>query len=164
MDLFNYPCFLRELQIPGHSSKIDLAAADIFRDRERKVPRYNAFRRQMGLSPITTFTELTNEPSILKDLIHVYDNDVEKIDLLVGTHLEEKMPKCIFGETIYSVFVLQTIRRTYNDRFFTIDFDEQHYTKIGIQYVQDITFKDIFERHFPVLKGHIPQNPFLLWT
>ena len=39
---------------------IDLATTDILRDRERGVPRYNQFRRQIGLNPITKFEDLTS--------------------------------------------------------------------------------------------------------
>jgi hypothetical protein len=111
---------------------------DILRDRERKMPRYNDFRRGMELEPIRAFSDLTKDTIVLNQLARVYDNDIEKIDLLVGTHLEEKLPSGVFGETIYSVFVLQTFRRTYNDRFFTIDFDAKHYTDFGINHKSDI--------------------------
>ena len=50
----NYPSFLRKLKIPADPKNdrdreqiLDLAAVDILRDRERGVPRYNEFRRQL---------------------------------------------------------------------------------------------------------------------
>ncbi|HNC87146.1 MAG TPA: peroxidase family protein, partial [Agitococcus sp.] len=61
LTLNNYPNFLRNLSIPVVGN-IDLATTDILRDRERGVPRYNQFRRQIGLNPITKFEDLTTEP------------------------------------------------------------------------------------------------------
>lgn len=49
--LNNYPKSLMNMEIPL-VAKMDLAAMDILRDRERGVPRYNEFRRQMQLKPI----------------------------------------------------------------------------------------------------------------
>ena len=48
----NFPAFLRDLQLPPDPvtkqiQHLDLAAVDILRDRERGVPRYNEFRRQL---------------------------------------------------------------------------------------------------------------------
>ena len=42
-------------------TRIDLAAIDILRTRERGVPRYNEFRRLFHLKPVETFEELTGD-------------------------------------------------------------------------------------------------------
>ena len=47
--LNNYPNFMRELSVPGNPL-FDMGAVDILRARERGVPRYNEFRRQLGLN------------------------------------------------------------------------------------------------------------------
>jgi hypothetical protein len=70
LQLDNYPRFLQNLEIPhapgwtqtdGQSRVIDLAAVDILRDRERGVPRYNEFRRQIGLQPISSMDDFINQ-------------------------------------------------------------------------------------------------------
>lgn len=69
LQLDNYPRFLQNLEIPhapgwsqmsGQSKVIDLAAIDILRDRERGVPRYNEFRRQLGMQPLSSLTDFIN--------------------------------------------------------------------------------------------------------
>ncbi|CAG2255828.1 unnamed protein product [Mytilus edulis] len=84
MTLHNYPNFLRNLDLPASSphgkGKIDMATIDILRDRERGIPRYNAFRRLFHLTPITKFEDLTTNPTHAEELRHMYNNDVEKID------------------------------------------------------------------------------------
>ncbi len=59
--LHNFPNFMVELSIPGNPV-FDLAAVDVLRARERGVPRYNEFRRQLGLNPLRTLEDLTTRP------------------------------------------------------------------------------------------------------
>ena len=58
--LNNFPRFMQELSIPGNPF-FDMGAVDIVRARERGVPRYNEFRRQLGLNPIQSFDDLTDD-------------------------------------------------------------------------------------------------------
>lgn len=163
LDLNNYPSFLRNVKI-DNGNEVDLAVVDIFRDRERGIPRYNQFRRNLLLSPIEKWSDLTKNKEIIKKLESVYENDIEKLDLLVGTHCEEKMHASIFGDTIYSVFLFHTTRRITNDRFLTTNFTKEYYTKWGIKYIENNTFRDILIRHYPSLSEKIPKNGFLLFN
>jgi hypothetical protein len=164
LELNNYPSFLRNLKIPDNDSVIDLATCDILRDRERGVSRYNDFRRGFSLTPIKSFDELTDDKYYIQQLKLLYDNDVEKLDLLIGTHLEQKMPNCIFGETIYQLFLVHTLRRITNDRFYTNEFNSDRYTNWGMEYIRNITFKSLLLTHYPELNGMIPENAFDIFT
>jgi Animal haem peroxidase len=56
--LRNHPQFLQNLDLrPRMDSTIDVAALDIIRDRERGVPRFNEFRRQIGLRQLMSFDD-----------------------------------------------------------------------------------------------------------
>ena len=67
---------------------LDLAAVDIFRDRERGVPRYNQFRRLLHKPPVKSFDELTDNPAWRKQIKEVYNGDLEKVDLMTGLYAE----------------------------------------------------------------------------
>ena len=43
------------------TGKIDVAALDLIRDRERGVPRFNEFRRQYGLKTLTGFDDFIDQ-------------------------------------------------------------------------------------------------------
>lgn len=43
----------------AESENIDLAALDLYRDRERGILKFNEFRRQLNLKPYRTWLELT---------------------------------------------------------------------------------------------------------
>ena len=63
LTLQNHPQFLQNLELPRLQSatgKIDVAALDLIRDRERGVPRFNEFRRQYGLRQLTRFDDFVD--------------------------------------------------------------------------------------------------------
>ena len=61
--LHNYPRHLQNLT-RDDGEHLDLAAVDIFRDRERGVPRYNQFRRLMHKDPVNSFDRAHRQPGM----------------------------------------------------------------------------------------------------
>lgn len=60
LTLENHPRFLQDLPMPRErtaTGRLDVAALDILRDRERGVPRFNELRRQLGLRQLTGFDD-----------------------------------------------------------------------------------------------------------
>lgn len=164
LTLHNYPEFLRNLSMPF--GNIDLATIDILRDRERGIPRYNEFRRQIGLNPITKFEDLTEDPHTLSELKRLYNNDIEQIDALVGQLAETVRPEGFaFGETAFQIFILNASRRLMTDRFYTESYTDEVYTAEGIDWVEENTMVDVIRRHFPELELSLTgiENAFKPW-
>ena len=166
LGLNNYPKFMQELSIPGNPF-FDLGTVDILRARERGVPRYNEFRRQLNMNPINRFEDLTDNPEHIARIKEVYGEDVEKLDLLIGTLAEGHRPSQFgFGETMFQIFILNASRRLQADRFFTTDYREEIYTKEGLAWIDKVSFKDVILRHHPELEltglGNI-KNAFEPW-
>ncbi|ESQ49954.1 hypothetical protein EUTSA_v10020279mg [Eutrema salsugineum] len=155
LELMNYPAWFRDLvpQDPnGHDrpDHIDLAALEIYRDRERNVARYNDFRRAMFMIPIKTWEDLTDDKEAIELLDDVYGGDVDELDLLVGLMAEKKIKGFAISETAFNIFLLMATRRLEADRFFTSDFNEMTYTKKGLEWVNTTeNLKDVFDRHYP---------------
>ena len=64
LELQNHPQFLQNLTIPHlntNTNKVDVAALDLIRDRERGIPRFNEFRRQYGLKQLTNFDDFIDQ-------------------------------------------------------------------------------------------------------
>jgi hypothetical protein len=62
LTLQNHPQFLQNLDLrPRLDTLIDVAALDIIRDRERGIPRFNEFRRQIGLRQLTSFDDFIDK-------------------------------------------------------------------------------------------------------
>lgn len=186
LTLQNFPRFLRNvnIEIPGLSHfatlQFDMAAVDLVRDRERGLPRYNEFRRQLQLKPIRDFTDLmpqtaipemkvtaemaTKNRALTAKLKEVYQ-DVENIDLLVGSLAESYRPRGYgFGETLFQVFITMASRRLQADRFYTTDFNAKTYSEVGMRLVDEATMKSIILKNFKDIPADIiPTNAFNPW-
>lgn len=149
--LGNFPRFMQELSIPGNPL-FDLAAVDLLRARERGVPRYNEFRRQLGLTPIKAFADLTENQEHVQLLQELYEGDVERLDLMIGTLAEGHRPTGFgFGETLFQIFILNATRRLQADRFYTDCYNEEVYTPEGLQWIDEADLRSVILRHYPEL-------------
>jgi len=144
----------------------DMGTVDIIRDRERGVPRYNTFRRLLHMPPAPTFEALTGgNKELAAELKSVYNDDVEKVDLLVGC-LSEPRPKGFgFSDTAFRVFILMASRRLKSDRFIATDWRPEVYTKEGLAWVQNNSMVSVLCRHFPELREPLKgnKNAFKPW-
>lgn len=152
--LNNFPRFMQELSVPDNPF-LDMGTVDIMRARERGVPRYNEFRRQLGLNPIRTFDDLTDDPHVRQQLKQVYGSDrkaVEDLDLLIGTLAEAQRPRGFgFGETVFQIFIVSASRRLQADRFYTDCYNEDVYTPEGLRWIDQTDLKTVLLRHYPEL-------------
>jgi hypothetical protein len=160
--LHNYPRGLQNFQRPDGIPQ-DLAATDILRTRELGVPRYNEFRRLLHLKPIEKFEDLTNNQVWLEELRRVYDDDVERLDLVIGMYAENPPRGFAFSDTAFRIFVLMASRRLNSDRFLTTDYNEQVYTKAGIEWVNDTDMSTVLLRHYPALAPALRGVKNALW-
>ena len=162
--LHNYPRALQNFQRPDGIPQ-DLAATDVFRSRELGVPRYNEFRRLLHLEPIASFEDLTDNPEWVQELRRVYD-DVEQLDQMIGMYAENPPQGFAFSDTAFRIFVLMASRRLNSDRFLTTDYNEQSYTKIGIEWVNDTDMSTVLLRHYPTLAPALRgvTNAFWPWA
>ncbi|RYR56790.1 hypothetical protein Ahy_A05g022493 isoform D [Arachis hypogaea] len=171
LELWNYPMWLRDLipqnldgsERPNH---VDLPVLEIYRDRERNVARYNQFRRALLLIPISKWEDLTDDKEAIEVLEDVYGDDVEELDLLVGLMAEKKIKGFAISETAFIIFLLMATRRLEADRFFTSNFNEETYTKKGLEWVNSTeSLKDVIDRHYPeiTLKWLNSSSAFSVW-
>jgi hypothetical protein len=162
--LHNFPKFLADLSLPD-GQRLDLAAVDIMRDRERGVPRYNNFRRSLHLKPAATFEELTDNPVWAKELKEVYGGDIERVDLQVGMHAETPPPGFGFSDTAFRVFILMASRRLKSDRFLTSCYTAEYYTQEGLDWVANNDMRTVILRHYPEVAPALGglENAFAPW-
>ncbi|KAL7232499.1 hypothetical protein ACSBR2_010505 [Camellia fascicularis] len=172
LELWNYPLWLREI-IPQNvdgtdrTNSVDLPALEVYRDRERKVARYNEFRRGLLLIPISKWEDLTDDKEAIDTLKLVYGDDVENLDLLVGLMAEKKIKGFAISETAFVIFIIMASRRLEADRFFTTNFNEETYTKKGMEWVKSTeSLKDVIDRHYPEMtdKWMNSTSAFTVWN
>ena len=171
--MHNYPKVLQEFLLEN-GTRVDLAATDLIRDRERGVPRYNDFREMLHRGRATSFEDLTgaNLPGAAPfrrkwadEIREVYDDDLDMVDTQIGL-LAEPFPKGFgFSDTAFRIFVLMAPRRLKSDRFLSIDFTPEVYTDEGINWVKKNTMVSVLIRHHPELEPVLRDvaNAFAPW-
>ncbi|KAG4398490.1 hypothetical protein GLYMA_08G051702v4 [Glycine max] len=120
VDLWNYPTWLGNLiahDINGEDipDPVDMATmeenvAPVYRDRERGVARYNEFRRNLLMIPISKWEDLTDDEEVIEALRDVYEDDAEKLDLIVGLHAEKRIRGFAISETAFFIFLIMAWR------------------------------------------------------
>ncbi|OUS24772.1 hypothetical protein A9Q99_23550 [Gammaproteobacteria bacterium 45_16_T64] len=164
--LNNFPTFLTNFNREPGGGVVDLAAVDILRDRERGIPRYNEFRRQIGLKAVNDFTDITPDVEQAERLRAVYNDDIEALDVMVGSFAEGYRPPGYgFGETSFQIFIAMASRRLMADRFYTVDYRPEIYTQEGLDWIDDNNFQSVVIRNMPELAGRLEnvENAFFPW-
>lgn len=176
----NYPNAFRNVAPTDDTGKdlpetenIDLAALDLYRDRERGILKFNEFRRQLNLKPYRTWLELTdyNEADARRlELIYGPGQEgIERLDLLVGDMYEGKVqPSFALSETSFIIFLLMASRRLDADPFLNELYNEDIYTKFGLKHVKKTKqLVELLDRHYPDLaeafkdkNGNFKQSAF----
>ncbi|HEV7891657.1 MAG TPA: peroxidase family protein [Pyrinomonadaceae bacterium] len=163
--LHNYPRFLQELIKPD-GERLDLAAIDILRDRERGVPRYNEFRKHLRMPRVKSFKALTKDKRWAREISEMYGGDIDRVDLMVGLFAENPPKGFGFSDTAFRIFLLMAGRRLKSDRFFTDDYTPKVYTQLGLDWINSNGFASVLLRHYPELTPALRgvKNPFAPWT
>lgn len=176
LELFNYPRDLRNLHPTDArgrplEDKVDLAALDIYRDRERGLRNYNDFRRGLLLKPFKSIKHLCGDNAeACAAMERVYGADgIENVDLQVGLLAEKKPRGFAITETAFLVFLLMASRRLGADRFFTTDFNAKTYGDVAFAWVQSVGgMRDVLKRHYVDVDSKIPDSysafkPYAKW-
>jgi hypothetical protein len=168
--LNNYPEWLRDIKLPN-GEHIDLAAVDIIRDRERGLPRYNQFRELLGKKPVTSFSDITPDKKLSKLISEVYENDINAVDLLIGTlaesnKLDWRPSTWAFSDTVFRDFIIMASRRLMADRFYTDNYNAEYYTEEGLAWIDNNDMRSVLLRASPQLNSVLSRvdNPFFPWN
>ena len=96
----------------------------------------------------------------------VYNNDLEKVDLMTGLYAEPLPEGFGFSETAFRIFILMASRRLKSDRFFTDDYRPEVYTEFGLDYIKKNSMLTVLQRHYPAARRRrLPgvENAFQPW-
>lgn len=175
--LRNYPTFLRNLCVvdaegqedeeAARAWRTDLAALDVLRDRERAVPRFNAFRTALGLRPVHSFREFDVDRDTLAALEEVYEGDVDRVDAVVGMLAERRPRGHLFGNTAFLLFSAMSSRRMASCALLGEDYHAGTFTAVGLKWVEGATMGAVLRRHLPgverLMRGCEGGNAFTPW-
>jgi peroxidase len=101
----------------GNTDKIDLIAIDIQRERDAGLGSLNDTRRALRLPPYTSFSDLTTDVVLQRNLQTTYRGDIDDVDLFIGGLVEAHVNKGRLGPTFNAIIGLQFQNLRTGDRF-----------------------------------------------
>ena len=127
---------------PPGSGGFDLASLNIQRGRDHGLADYNQARVDLGLSAVTSFSEITSDPETAAQLEELYGS-VDDIDLWVGGLAEDHLPGGSMGETFSTIIVNQFEAIRDGDRYWY-----QHIMDgRELREIENTTLADVIERN-----------------
>ena len=126
---------------PGQGG-FDLFALDVQRARDVGVPSFNDAREAYGLAPVTSFSQITSDPTIQATLKQLYGN-VNKVDLFVGGLVEDHAAGASVGPTFKAIIADQFERIREGDRLWY----QNIFSGRDLQMIQNTTLADIISRN-----------------
>lgn len=101
---------------PPGSGGFDLTALNIQRARDHGLPDYNRVRAAYGLTPASSFSDITDDSALVSDLAALYATP-DHIDPWVGAMVEPRMDGSMTGPLLHAILVDQFTRLRDADRF-----------------------------------------------
>jgi peroxidase len=131
--------------VGGDVDKIDLISIDIERERDVGVSTLNGTRRALGMTPYTSFAQLTSDPVVQSEYQNAY-GDIDNVDLLMGGLAEAHAPGAVVGRTFQAIIADQFKRLRSGDRYFFMNqgFDQQTLTMIENTTLATLMSRDTF--------------------
>lgn len=127
---------------PPGAGGFDLASLNIQRGRDHGLPDYNQARIDLGLTPVTSFADITSNDELASRLESLY-GDVDSIDLWVGGLAEDHLPGSSMGELFSTIIVDQFERIRTGDRFWY----ENVFSGRQLQEIDETTLAEVIERN-----------------
>jgi peroxidase len=106
--------------VPGVGYGQDLIALDIQRGRVNGIGSYNEVREALGLPAVTSFSQITSNVTVQKELQQAYGN-VNNIDAIEGGMAEDPVAGSDVGPLFQAIMVNQFTRLRDGDRFFYLN-------------------------------------------
>ncbi len=121
----------------------DLAAIDILRERDLGIATLNQTREALGLTPYTSFDQITSDTTLAGELQQVYGS-VDQVDLFVGGLAEDPAPGgSMVGPTFQAVIAQQFENLRDGDQNF---FQNQGFSSQLMSQIQNTTLSDLITR------------------
>jgi peroxidase len=107
--------------IPGVGAGQDLIALDVQRGRDHGIPDYNTLRTSFGLRAVTSFSQITTNVQVQKELKAAYPGGINTIDAFEGGLAEDHVRGSDLGPLFQLIMADQFTRLRDGDRFFYLN-------------------------------------------
>lgn len=139
---------------PG-AGGLDLISLNVQRGRDMGLGDFNTVRRDFGLAPVRSFSEITKNTALAAKLQQLYGN-VNAIDPFAGMFAEDHARGFDVGSTLLAVYMNQFRRSRAGDRFWW----ERTLTGDDLDRVRHTRLSDIIKRNTTIT--NIQSNVFFV--
>jgi hypothetical protein len=122
---------------------MDLAATNIQRGRDLGLPSLNQMRTVLGLTPYTTFAQISSDGAVVTALQTAYTN-VNNIDLWVGGLAEDPAVGAMVGSTFQKIIINQMLNIRDGDQQW---FENLPWAPTDLAWLRASTLSDIILRN-----------------
>ncbi|XP_061630725.1 dual oxidase 2 [Phyllopteryx taeniolatus] len=130
---------------PLKFTRTDLVALTVQRGRDFGLRSYTEVRQALNLPPVKTFEDINPQlnrtnPQLLREVAHIYDGDISKLELFPGGLLES-----MGGPgPVFSAIILDQFERIRNgDRFWFENKQNGLFSDDDVQKIRNVTFHDV---------------------
>ncbi|XP_053317809.1 dual oxidase 2-like isoform X2 [Spea bombifrons] len=138
-------------------SRTDLAAASIQSGRDYGLSSYNKMMEFYGLQPLKQWEDILT-PEIREQLVSLYKNDIDQLELIPGVLLDVKGGH---GELVSNIILEQFYRLRDGDRFWFENEGNGLFTKEEIAMIRRRTFRDVLLAVIDAEENDIQDNVFM---
>ena len=122
----------------------DLAAIDILRERDLGIATLNQTREALGMTPYTSFDQITSDPQLASELQQAYGS-VDQVDLFVGGLAEDPASGgSMVGPTFQDIIAQQFENLRDGDPSFYLN---QGFSPPLMTQIQNTTLSDVIMRN-----------------
>ncbi len=143
---------------PPGAGGFDLASLNLQRGRDHGLPPINTVRLALGLTPYTSFLDLTGGDVQLAAAFATVYNSMDEVDLWIAGLAEKKVNGGLLGETFSRIVIDQFTRSRDGDRFFYLN-DLDHLIALDPT-LETVTLSKIIRRNSTIQT--IQNNAFLV--
>ena len=124
------------------ADSVDLGAIDIERERDLGIATLNQTRVALGMTPYTSFSQITTDATLAAKLQSVYGT-VDQLDLFVGGLAETAVGHSMVGPTFQAIIAKQFEVLRDGDPLFYLN---QGFTPAMMQQIKNTTLSDLILR------------------
>lgn len=125
---------------------LDLASLNIQRGRDHGLPDYNTIRETFLGEALTSFDQISSDPTVVSNLETAYNGDIDDIDAWVGLLCEDLVSGTSLGATLHAMMIDQFSRIRDADRYYY----ESYLSESDLAEVKSTSLSDVIMRNTTV--------------
>jgi Animal haem peroxidase len=136
---------------------LDLASFNIQRGRDHGLPSYTAARVALGLPAVTSFAQVSSDPTVGQRLAAAYQT-VDQVDLWLGGLCEDHLPGSLVGPLFHKIVRDEFLRVRDGDRLW---YENGQFSPAELAELRATRLADVILRNTSIIR--VQRDVFHVW-